>query len=278
MGVFFFISGYGLAFGCHNKPEYFKNYRKRIGSVLIPFLIAHLVYMAGDMLFGISYSITDVLQSLIGQSTLVRNNWYVPACLLFYILFWAIYSCGLREQVKLLMLSASVCVYVCICSFVLKLGSYCWMNALPFFGGVWWQTICQKEKNTVTNSRSLWLRRIFVCVVGYGVAYIGLPISNRISGTYAYEICYNLMSLFGVGFIILAFSAIGKGNRIASFIAAISYKIYLYHGLFIDGFCSKRFFIQKDILYVFSVYTATILLSAMLHYTLQMLKQGKKKA
>lgn len=146
VGIFFFISGYGLSFGYHNKSGYFKTFPKRIRSVLIPFLTAHLVYMAGDRLFGISYSITDILQSLIGQSTLVRNDWYVPACLLFYILFWAIYRCDLREQVKLLVLSFSVCVYVCVCSFVLKLGAYWWMNALPFFGGVWWQSICQQGK------------------------------------------------------------------------------------------------------------------------------------
>ncbi len=241
VGIFFFISGYGLAFGYHNKPDYFKTFKKRIGSVLIPFLVAHLVYMAGDLLFGVPYGMAEILRSLIGQSTLVRNDWYVPTCLLFYMLFWAIYNCDLREQVKLMMLAFSVCIYVCVCSFALKLGSFWWMNALPFFGGVWWQSICHRERKE-NNRKSVWLRRVFVCVAGYTAAYIAVPLSNRILGTYEYEICYNLMSLFGVGFIILMFSAVGKGNRITGFIAAISYEIYLYHGLFIDGFRSEKFY------------------------------------
>lgn len=83
----FFISGYGLVFGYHDMVEYFKTFRKRIGSVLILFLIEHLIDISGYLIFGIPYDITKVLQSLIGQATLVRNDGYVPAYLIINY-FW----------------------------------------------------------------------------------------------------------------------------------------------------------------------------------------------
>ena len=117
------------------------------------------------------------------------------------------------------------------------------------------------------------MRRIAVCIVGYAAAYVALPLSKRIMGVYEYEICYNLMSLFGAGLIVLLYARVGKGNGVTAFLATISYEIYLYHGLFIDGFRSSRLYIQNDIFYVFAVYAATIVLSIGMHYAVEQVRK-----
>ena len=47
VGIFFFISGYGLAYGYHRKPNYFKMFPKRLCNVVIPFLasISYEIYL-----------------------------------------------------------------------------------------------------------------------------------------------------------------------------------------------------------------------------------------
>ena len=276
VGVFFFISGYGLSYGYHRKPDYFKTFPKRFCNVTIPFLVAHIVYMVGDTLFKIQFSFNDVIESLLGNSMLVRNDWYVPVCLLFYLLFWMIFKSEMRDGNKLLVLFVSVCTYVFFSSRVLQQSSCWWMNALPFFGGVWWQKICEQDEREQGNRRQnyAWLRRAAVCIAGYAVAYAGVPLSNRILGVYEYEICYNLMSFFGVGMIILLYSRVGRSNKITAFLSTISYEIYLYHGLFIDGFRSDSLYIRNDIFYVFAVYVATIVLSIGMHYAVERVRRS----
>ena len=92
VGIFFFISGYGLTYAFHRNPDFITSFSKRIIKVLVPFLVAHIVYIVGFWLFGIPFAFSDIVYSLFGKGTLVRNGWYVPICLLYYLIFWLIWS------------------------------------------------------------------------------------------------------------------------------------------------------------------------------------------
>ena len=89
--------------------------------------------------------------------------------------------------------------------------------------------------------------------------------SNRLTGNYLYEVFYNLMSLFGVGLVILIYSRIGRGNVLTKRLAPITFEIYLYHGLFIQIFRCDRLYIANDIAFLFAVYGATFVLSYVMH-------------
>ena len=277
VGIFFFISGYGLSYAYHHRSDFISMFPKRFFRILIPFLVAHIVYMIGDLIFGIPFTPSDIVNSLLGGGTLVKHGWYVPICLLFYLDFWLVFQLELAEPARLSILFVSLWIYVFFSSRVLHLGFYWWRNALSFFGGVCWQYIVARKASKGQNwhkNRRTWLRIACVLLIGFGIGYITIPLSNRVLGVYEYEIGYNLMSLFGVCLIVLLYSKIGNSNRVIEFFAAFTYEIYLYHGFFIDALRSKRVFIQNGTLYVVLVYILTICLSILAHYTMQRIKSA----
>ena len=260
VGIFFFISGYGLTYGYYNKEGYLQGFWKRIVKVLVPFLLAHFVYAAADLIFGIQFTTNDVLRSLIGNSTLVKNDWYVPALLIFYALFWAIFSSKLPEKRKHIILLLSIIIYVLVFSLLFGLMDFWWMNALPFWGGAFAVMVLRKD-----NCKMTWAKWLLLCFSGYAIAFIGVPVSNRLVGDYHYEIFYSLMSLFGVGLVMLIYSRIGHGNALTRKAAPYTYEIYLYHGLFIQIFRCQRLYITNDVAFVLAVYGATFLLAFVMH-------------
>lgn len=94
--VFFFSSGYGLLYSYLNKNNYLEGFlRKRIPSVLVPFilvnvitvLVNHLVYKKGtgdDPLY--------VLKQIVGIELLDGNSWFIVEIIVLYVIFAASFS------------------------------------------------------------------------------------------------------------------------------------------------------------------------------------------
>lgn len=79
VAVFFFFSGYGLMKSFQLKPDYQNSFlSRRFLTILIPYCFFILLYWAVNSLFGTSYSVSDILISL-----LVGHPWRIlPGILL----------------------------------------------------------------------------------------------------------------------------------------------------------------------------------------------------
>ena len=96
-GIFFLISGYGLTYEYLHKKDYFNNFHRRFAVVIVRFLMAHIVYALVNSIFGVRFTVGDLLNSIIGNSTLVRNDWFVPSLLFFYLAFSIVFK---RKQLN----------------------------------------------------------------------------------------------------------------------------------------------------------------------------------
>lgn len=262
VGIFFFISGYGLFYGYQYRVGYMENYWKRFVKVLIPFGMAHGIYVIGNLIFGITFTLQDFTLSCIGEGTLVRNNWYCIASLIFYILFGVIYS---RRNISLfrkniILLFGSI-VYIWFFSVILHKGAFWWMNILPFWLGVIWSQLKEKE----------WLRIhywgiCFICLAGYGIfSVVILSGCHKIFGFYPYQLSYNMSSMCWAALVILLFGRYGKENIITKYLGKYSYEVYLLHGLFIDVLRSEKIYICNDVVFALMVIGCTIILSVVLY-------------
>ena len=135
VSVFFSLSGYGLAFCYENKAGYLQTFfRNRVVPlyVLSVFFIA-LYAILKWVLLG-SIEVNQIISSFFIGNTVVSNGWYLQVILLFYILFFVIYSRNISIVSKKIYMFASIAVYIII-SVMVGLSSTWWECALCFFLG-----------------------------------------------------------------------------------------------------------------------------------------------
>lgn len=83
VGVFFFLSGYGLFVSMRKKKNYLSKIPKKIIRLIIPFFIAAIIYFLFYKIFGIE--IKNIL-------LVVKYSWYMYELILFYILFYIFFK------------------------------------------------------------------------------------------------------------------------------------------------------------------------------------------
>ena len=63
--------------------------KKKAIKVLIPFLVAHIIYGIVKSIMGQRFTVKDILLGMLGQCTIVENLWYPIAamvmCGAFYL-------------------------------------------------------------------------------------------------------------------------------------------------------------------------------------------------
>ena len=90
VALFFFISGYGITIGYKNRADYLSGFlSSRIVKVMVPFLLAHIIYIPLKLLLGYSFSLDTVFESITCKKTIVDYSWYCSVIIIMYILFWA---------------------------------------------------------------------------------------------------------------------------------------------------------------------------------------------
>ena len=93
VGLFFFLSGYGLMYSHLNKPDYVKKaFLKRIIAVIVPTYLVYLIFQV---------IIWTILKTPAGYWTNIINrfviyfvqdtNWFIPEILVFYVLFFILF-------------------------------------------------------------------------------------------------------------------------------------------------------------------------------------------
>lgn len=79
VGYFFLLSGYGLAYSVHQKPNYLHSFWKKIGNLLLVTVLSSIIS-------------TLIKNIALGKSEFPRLiNWYMPAIIVLYLIFFAAY-------------------------------------------------------------------------------------------------------------------------------------------------------------------------------------------
>lgn len=252
VGLFFFISGYGLIKQYKKKGSlYLETFvKKKIMSVFMPFILAMIVYFIYRNIMG-ELSISATFFSLISGSPIVSNGWFVIMIIYLYISFFvsAIFA-RKNDLVLIVLLILSVIISIVLAK-RLNYGEW-WTNAVFCFPlGVIWSA---KEK-PITD---ILFRQYRKSALVIAILFSGFFYLDEVFYT---PIIRSLSVLFFVSLVILISYKITFKNRIYQFIKIISFELYLYQGLFIHLFRSDILTVDNRLLYVCVVILATTALA-----------------
>lgn len=229
VGIFFFVSGYGLAYSAENKNNYLNGFIKRrmLFSILSPAIIAFFLFQIIRIL--IHFQIPEIdIRGLISRgdySTILPNSWFVFVILLLYVVFY--FSCKFIKTWKLRL--AAILLFILVYIFLLKSGGFdgCWYKTiLAFWMGM---LFYHGEWDKKLSFRNFILLVVFMSVVVMGlIAMKLLPLHIDTS--------YILFAFFPSLIAVLISRVDVKRvtyNRYFKFLSSISYEIYLTHGIVI---------------------------------------------
>ena len=92
VGIFFFLSGYGLAVSSRKKEKLgFSFLKKRLINVYVPYVIMQAV---SYILLGKSYTGGELVLYILG---IIEPKWFIIIILLMYLCFWMIDYIGLNK-------------------------------------------------------------------------------------------------------------------------------------------------------------------------------------
>ncbi len=240
VGLFFMLSGYGLAYGFDRKENYLHGFlKRRIPTLLLPAIPVLLItcILAGTYSFP---TISD------------GPRWYIWEQLGFYILFFAIYS--LCKKRPALYISVIAAVFIVIAHYFGMDNP--WYGSTMCFplGILYYSKTKGGTEAAFQRYRILTATVLAICVAG-SIATFFLY-QNTFAGD---VVARNIASSAFCLLVCLLFERLTIENRVMKRLSGISYEIYLIHPVVIEVL--KRYELDKQALY-FSILTLLITIPA----------------
>lgn len=234
VGMFFFLSGYGLAYSYHNKKNYLKAFlKKKISSI---FSMTFGVYLFTVILFTLCTieSISSIKSFVSGY--FIKTNWYMYELLFFYVIFWMVFRLEISSRTRLMLcFLGAACILVIMPLSSLTQSYYISSMSFPF--GIW--VYMYKDKfDTFIGKHSIMALLASVMVAGLACLSILFPNKSVIA-----ILGKNLMCIATccAMITILSFKPNIHGSKCLS---KISPEIYLYQFPIIR--VVKNYFIEND--------------------------------
>ena len=279
VGVFLFCSGLGLYKSQKNKPDYLKGFlRRRILPVVIAFYLSEFLYTAVRLAMGEKMNLVTVLWYLSGLHMANTYSWYVIVIPFFYLAFWAAFRFCRREGAALFLVFLFTIGYTALCACIDRQNDW-WIR------GEWWYNsiilfpmgmIFAKHELKITQIA----KKIYWLLLPLSLAMVFLLsqqsdwlIDHRWGyyGEYvgSLKILHRLLSAESQWLVCLAYTSscfllmmkIRFGNRILSWLGAVTLDFYLIHGLFVELFGYNFLGISGSLFYIknAALYTAVVL-------------------
>lgn len=217
------------------KERYFESFlKRRLPKVLIPFMIAIVLYWGYYALCGEIYSPLYVLKSFFSEAPFVSHSWFIIAILLFYLVYWT----GMALQKRLVpgrgknafligFLTVFVLIWMVVC---LKrgFGSHWGTTIQALVIGVTWAAF---EKKLAGLFRRFWFPMAVLC---WG-AFLAINIfwASMVKYIHFHPVAILRTvetSVYVLGMLLITMK-VKFGNRVLRFLGKISLEFYLIHGL-----------------------------------------------
>lgn len=264
VGIFFFISGYGLMQSLIHKKNYLEHFiKKRLLIILIP---VGIVCILSSVLFTILFQNEDKnIWSIIVQ-ILSSINWFIWEIIIYYVLFGILYKKFNTIDATKLMFLSTVCI-ISIC-YVIGMDNPWYGSNLCFPLGIFVANNMEVfEKWNKKKGKLKTLVLVLLLFISIVLFYI-LPehsIVGSLLGRNLAAVCFTLL-------VINVLSKLQIGNKLTKFLGDISFEVYLIHPLVISCLHSSIIYIKNDLIYAWLV----IALSVLFGYLLKQIDQGIK--
>ncbi|MBQ1987147.1 MAG: acyltransferase [Muribaculaceae bacterium] len=221
--IFFLLSGYGMTYSIEHKTDYLKHFwRDRFSSIIIPAIIAKIV----------AFFTLWTCSGIADYRNLLTANTFVLVLCQFYVLFYFIHKLTFLSRNTKNYILIGIVTVSSIISYIYSLDNGSTSIA---FGWPWermglaWGIILYMLKNKVYTAFSKFnkLHCILLFAIGLilGLSYLKYKTVFMLGG-------YILKLMLGIALICIALLYLSNRDttsKIISFLASISYEIYLIH-------------------------------------------------
>ena len=242
VGLFFFISGYGLE--CKRLSVNKMQWGGRFLKIIIPLILPLTAYIVIRELTA-GFSFNDVIQSLKRYELILPHTWFIITILTLYIFF--IIASKLSQKYFLPIIAVIITIYIAVL-YVLKVESSLYSSEYGFLAGILFYHI---EPYLQKYMKQLWIGLVLLCISL--IFYEVIP---------PFEMFYN-MWLFALAVAVLLTTVITK-NGIIKFFSEISYEVYLCQAVGNALACM----LTNNVIYVFIITSCISVIMAIVFHKL----------
>ena len=268
VAYFFFLSGYGLQKSYARKPGYRASIlKKRIPSVLVPYLFVTALYWLLSAVEGKPYTLAEVLRSFALGDPIARFTWYIVFVLLLYALFWLATALYRGDQLRGAVWNLLLVLALTGLFRTLDFSMYWYNSCLTYPLGVLW---AMKEDAWLPFARKHFRVLFLGLVPAFGLVFLATLMLADASWVLA---LYWLSGILFTVVCLLLQMKVTFGNRLLRTLGDCSMEIYMLQGLFMTLFRGNRIYLENPVLWSGAVLVCTCVAAWGLH----LLFRGSRK-
>lgn len=257
VGIFFFISGYGMQVKNDKGANSFRDLRKRYKNLFFPILVPVILYIIILTIF--KADVREIIcRSITNFNIILPFTWFFLVLSGLYAIFFLVSHIFHTDSTQILSLIVIVCVSMYL-GYHFNIPTTYWCSSLSFPAGV----IFRKFEYLFSHFSSR--------------LYIGIASASTL-------LCVYLTSLHikGIGeFLIPALSVLSAylisttpklTNKISTYLASISYEVYVCQG--IAFYLINKLPVVNPYFYAFCILVVTFIIAAICNVISNLLRNG----
>lgn len=246
VGIFFFLSGYGLIISLIKNNQYLQGFlQKRLLLIYVPFILINAIDICINSLRGREWESFEIVSTLFGFTLLDGALWYIQLILMYYLVFYILFKyLNMQKAVVGLVLFS---LYYFMVGYLLGLGNHMINTSFCFVFGVligknkeMMFTILQRYKKILIFGAFIMALVARACVLFVSEGIISLLFTN-----------ISTLSLVAVVIFRIAFVQIS--NHLFCILGNISYEIYLIHMKVLSFFYFRDGISFLEIIFIFAL-------------------------
>ena len=268
VAYFFFLTGYGLQKSYANKPGYrITILKKRIPSVLIPYLLVTALYWLFHAVEGEVYNLGAVLRSFAEGHPFVTYSWYIVFVLVLYLGFWLVTALYRGNALQGALWNLLLVLALVVLWRALWFNMY-WYNAcITYVLGVLWAI--KEDRWIRTVRKHVWLL-LGMLIPAFGISFLATMVAVNMDIRWEVMLAlYWLSSVLFTAVCLLLQMKVTFGNRLLKIMGDCSLEIYMLHGLFMNLYRGNLICLENPAAWCAAVLLSTCLAAWGLHRLLQ---------
>lgn len=266
VGIFFFISGYGLTYSVSKNPQYICGII--IDKVILKLLIPCLIVLSLHVTINCGWLEYDFLNhaSIKSGPSFFPNDWFMYVLIYSYLLFTAAYNTT-NKYAREFILVVGLLIYE-VFTIMLGYGRHWYATPLSFYIGHIYNL---NEPAIISFLRSS-KNNIFACAACFAVLCLMFFFSSRYASSLSTVTAYTLLPVLTVITLIRLNMSKLAANRYIILLGCISFEIYLIHGVVMEAL--RQYTELHGIVFVVLTLLITLLLSMGLRTLTDWIKVG----
>lgn len=261
VGIFFFLSGFGLRESFEKKSGYIHSFpQNRLIPFYCDYLLFLMVYLVFRMCSGRSICGSGILSSLFWGGTYVENGWYFQVAMLIYLSFYVSYLMT-KNNCRLVPLALCVflIIYIVICLLTYEeAGLFLQSISGVVLGFIW-------SCNQIKLRKAISKHFVFCLLSSFLAFSITLLWGNWYATGILRIIIKNCSVCFFAASCICIFCIVPIQCCVTKFLGEISLELYAIHGLFLGIFMKNPLTVLDSVTYAVEVISCSIVAAWVLH-------------